>query len=405
MTYSEAIDWIYSTQNFGIKLGLDTSTELLAQFLAFPKHDTKVIHVAGTNGKGSTCALIDSLARSQGLRVGLFTSPHLVDFRERFRVNGEMISEETTAKYLTEIKELVENWEHHPTFFEIALALGMKFFREINCELIVLETGMGGRLDATTAVPADLCVLTPIGMDHSEWLGETLAEVAGEKAGIIVSEAPVISAVQEKAASRAIAVQANRMRAPLTVVTEPVLSYSVGLAGAHQRENAALALEALHELGIEMRYDSVRDGLANVVWPGRFEVLSTSPLIVLDGAHNSHAAHVLVRTWKENYGDLKPTVIFGATERKDLGEVIEALAEIAGKFIFSPIDSSRSIQFSDLLDLKALDKDNIDEAKNMCDAFKVAEGEKLPILITGSLYLLGEYYAFARNVEHIPTRQ
>ena len=151
MTYSEAIDWIYSTQNFGIKLGLEAPTELLAQFLAFPERETKVIHVAGTNGKGSTCAIIDSLARSHGLKTGLFTSPHLVDFRERFRVNGEMISEEKTASYLSELKELVTDWEHHPTFFEIVLVLGMKFYREMGCELIILETGMGGRLDATTA--------------------------------------------------------------------------------------------------------------------------------------------------------------------------------------------------------------------------------------------------------------
>jgi len=354
MTYSEAIDWIYSTQNFGIKLGLDAPAELLAQFLAYPKHDTKVIHVAGTNGKGSTCALIDSLARNHGLRTGLFTSPHLVDFRERFRVDGSMISEEVTAEYLTEIKELVSDWEHHPTFFEIVLAIGMKYFRDMDCELIVLETGMGGRLDATTVVPADICVLTPIGMDHSQWLGDSLKEIAGEKAGIIVSESPVISAVQDKEAARVIAVQANRMRAPLTVVNEPVGAYRIGLTGTHQRENAALALEALHKLGVELRYDTVKTGLADVEWPGRFEVYSTEPLLVLDGAHNPHAAEVLVKTWKEQYGGLRPIVIFGAVESKDLGGVLECLVEIAEKFIFTPIQSPRSIEYSDMKGYSAM---------------------------------------------------
>ena len=405
MKYSEAIDWIYSTQNFGIKLGLDAPAELLAQFLAFPNYETKVIHVAGTNGKGSTCAFIDSLARNHGYRTGLFTSPHLMDFRERFRVNGEMISKEITVDYLTEIRELVSDWEHHPTFFEIVLAVGMKYFRQMECELIVLETGMGGRLDATTAVPADVCVLTPIGMDHSQWLGETLEEIAGEKAGIIISEAPVISAVQDKKATRVIAVQANRMRAPLTVVTDPVGSYSVGLAGVHQRENAALALEALHQLGVEMRYDAVKRGLVDVEWLGRFEVFSKDPLIVLDGAHNPHAADVLIKTWKEQYGDVKPIVIFGATESKDLEGVLERLVEIAEKIIFTPIQSQRSIEYSDIRGFDVMTGVDLVSAENLSDAFVIAERENFPILLSGSLYLLGEYYAHSQNLEHIPTSQ
>ncbi len=405
MTYSEAIDWIYSTQNFGIKLGLDAPTELLAQFLAFPKRETKVIHVAGTNGKGSTCALIDSLARSHGVRTGLFTSPHLVDFRERFRVNGEMISEELTAGYLTQIRDMVSDWEHHPTFFELALAVGMKYFCEMNCELIVLETGMGGRLDATTAVPADICVLTPIGMDHSQFLGDTLAKIAGEKAGIIVSDAPVVSAVQEKEASRVIAVQANKMRAPLSVVTETVQSYSVGLAGEHQRENAALALESLYLLGVELRYDAVRDGLSNVDWPGRFEIVSAEPITILDGAHNPHAAAALVETWREYYGDLKPTIIFGAIESKDLGGVLDCLTSITEKIIFTPIDSPKTVQFSDVQDLDSMKGVDLVKVDNIQEALDIVKLKNRPMLITGSLYLLGEYKAYVRNVEHVPTSQ
>lgn len=405
MIYSEAIEWIYSTQNFGIKLGLDAPAELLAQFLAFPTRTTKVIHVAGTNGKGSTCALIDSLARSHGVRTGLFTSPHLVDFRERFQVQGEMISEEETAMYLTQIRNLVSDWEHHPTFFEIALALGMKFFRDKECELIVLETGMGGRLDATTAVPADLYVLTPIAMDHAQWLGDSLAEIAGEKAGIIVSDMPVISSLQDKAAARVIAETANRMRAPLTVVTEPVEVYGVGLAGAHQRENAALALESLHQLGVEMRYDSVKDGLANVEWPGRFELVSDSPVTVIDGAHNPHAAEILVRTWREQYGEEKPVVIFGAVESKDLSGVLACIGEIAQKIIFTPIDSPKSIEFSDVEGIPELEDLEILQATDIKDAFSITCGQNVSIMITGSLYLVGEYKALIKNEQHYPTSQ
>lgn len=405
MTYSEAIEWIYSTQNFGIKLGLEASEELLAQFLAFPTRETKVIHVAGTNGKGSTCAFIDSVARAHGMKTGLFTSPHLVDFRERFRVLGEMISEQETAKYLTELRELVSDWEVHPTFFEIALALGMKFFRDKECELIVLETGMGGRLDATTAVPADVCVITPIGMDHTQWLGTTLAEIAGEKAGIIVSDAPVVTSVQDKAASKVIAERANRMRAPLTVVTEPVGVYGVGLPGSHQRENAALALSALNILGVDMRYDSVKDGLANVVWAGRFEVTSESPLTVIDGAHNPHAAEILVRTWKEQYGEMKPILIFGAIESKDLTGVMSYLSAIVETIIFTPINSPRSIQFADVE--KVIDHQNnkLLQASDLKHALSIAEEKNLPILITGSLYLLGEYKALIQDTHHYSTSQ
>jgi len=182
VNYQEALEWLYSTQLFGIKLGLDGPRKLLREFLAFPTHRTQVIHVAGTNGKGSTCAMIDSLGRSLALRTGLFTSPHLVDYRERIRVSGGEITEERTAQLLSELKDLVSDWDHHPTFFELTLALAMRHFRESNCELIILETGMGGRLDATTVVPADVCVLTPIALDHTKWLGLTITEIAQEKA-------------------------------------------------------------------------------------------------------------------------------------------------------------------------------------------------------------------------------
>ena len=155
MTYSEALEWLYSTQNFGIKLGLDAPKKLLRQFLANPSRNTKVVHVAGTNGKGSTCAMVDSLARATGMRCGLFTSPHLIDFCERIQVNGEMIPEAKVLEHLISLKAMVADWPQHPTFFEITLVIAMKYFKEMECELIILETGMGGRLDATTAVPAE----------------------------------------------------------------------------------------------------------------------------------------------------------------------------------------------------------------------------------------------------------
>ena len=282
MNYRQAIDWLFATQMFGIKLGLDGARHLLKEFLAYPAHGTRVIHVAGTNGKGSTCAMIESIARACGQRCGLFTSPHLIDFRERIQVAGGQIPQDTCAAMLTELRDLCARMDPHPTFFEISLALAMRWFRERGCELIVLETGMGGRLDATTAVPADICVITPIGLDHMQYLGGTLAAIAAEKAGIFVTGKPVVAAAQADVVRSVLEKEANEARAPLEFVAEPLLGYPIALAGSHQQWNAALAVTALHRLGLPLHTDSVRHGLAHLAWPGRFEQIR--PGVVLDGA-------------------------------------------------------------------------------------------------------------------------
>ncbi|HEV3409005.1 MAG TPA: Mur ligase family protein, partial [Chthoniobacterales bacterium] len=203
MTYAEALGWLYGLQRFGIKLGLENIRRLL-RALNVPAPEQRVIHVAGTNGKGSVCAMIDSILQAAGYSSGLFTSPHLVTFRERIQVNGEMISEDEVAAGLTSIRETVREWDPHPTFFEIATALGLAHFKRAACEFIVLETGMGGRLDATNAVAPIVSVITPIDYDHEKWLGHTLPEIAAEKAGIIKSGVPVISAAQKEEAAAVI---------------------------------------------------------------------------------------------------------------------------------------------------------------------------------------------------------
>jgi dihydrofolate synthase/folylpolyglutamate synthase len=185
LNYQDSIDWLYSTQTFGIKLGLENASRLLDE-LGIPAGlaGRKIIHVAGTNGKGSVCAFSERILRDGGLRTGLFTSPHLVTYRERIRVNGELIPSGTVADLLTRIRGMVFEWEHHPTFFEISLGVAMRWFCDRDCEVIVLETGMGGRLDATNALPADVSVITSIPLDHEQWLGDTIRKVATEKAEI-----------------------------------------------------------------------------------------------------------------------------------------------------------------------------------------------------------------------------
>lgn len=387
MNYREAIDWLFSTQTFGIKLGLDGPRQLLREFLAFPEHGVQVIHVAGTNGKGSTCAMIESIARATGSRCGLFTSPHLIDYRERIQVNGVHIPEEDCAAMLTELRGICEGFEHHPTFFEITLALAMRWFRNRRCELIILETGMGGRLDATTAVPADVCVITPIGMDHQQWLGDTLAAIAREKAGIFVEGKPAVSSPQEPEARAVLEKEANQRRSPLDFIREPLLGYTPAISGEHQRWNAALAVEALHLARFPLNSDVIRQGLNKVKWPGRFERIR--PNIILDGAHNPHAAASLADTWREIYRNEKATLIFGAVCAKDIRGVLRLLSPIAARILFCPVDSPRATPVEELVAALPDEAPPHSSHKDLKSAIQAAKTHDQPTLIAGSLFLVG----------------
>ncbi|MFM8364815.1 MAG: bifunctional folylpolyglutamate synthase/dihydrofolate synthase, partial [Verrucomicrobiota bacterium] len=195
MTLQEALDWLHGSQATGIKLGLENTHRLLAA-LDHPERKTKFLHVAGTNGKGSVCAMLDSVLRRAGFRTGLYTSPHLVDFRERVRVDGKMIPAEAVANGLSRLREAVRDWEHGPTFFELSTVLALDHFAREGCEIVVLETGMGGRLDSTNAVTPLVSTITPVDLDHREWLGDTIEKIAFEKAGIIKPGIPVVCSPQ-----------------------------------------------------------------------------------------------------------------------------------------------------------------------------------------------------------------
>ena len=396
VNYQEALDWLYATQTFGIKLGLEGPTRLLREFLAFPSHRTKVIHVAGTNGKGSTCAMIDALGQGLALRSGLFTSPHLIDYRERVRVNGLEITKEKTANLLTELRELVADWEHHPTFFELTLALGMRHFRDLDCDLIVLETGMGGRLDATTAIPADVCVLTPISLDHTKWLGSTLDEIAREKAAIAIKGKPILSSPQDPEAEKAIRQITNQTQAPLTFVKSPLLGYSLSLSGEHQKQNAALACEAIVAAGLHLSFDVVQHALQNIQWPGRFEKINET--LILDAAHNPHAAEALVKTWQTEFPKKKAVIIFGSVEDKSTDAVLSKLSEIAKEFHFVPVNSHRGLApESHAVEVKSV------VHSDLTSALDATNGR--PTLLTGSLFLLGEAKALLSKNKFRTTSQ
>ena len=394
MNYREALAWLYSLQRFGIKLGLENIRQLIAA-LHVDLAGARVIHVAGTNGKGSVCAMIDSICRAQKYRTGLFTSPHLVTFRERVRVNGEMISEEAVAAALTKIRDLVADWQPHPTFFEIATALALKYFSEAKIDIIILETGMGGRLDATNAMSSNVSVITRIDLDHQKWLGDSLEKIAFEKAGIIKPGVPVVSAPQKKDVETVLRKRAAECGSPLQFVTAPHEQHPIALRGAYQKENAALAVAALHAAKIDIDGSASGRGLSSVDWPARFQKWDGRTII--DGAHNPAAAHILVETWRENFGDQRATLILAILSDKDAKGICEALAPI-GEFVLLPkIRSQRATDPQMLADVVVDLGLKSELCETFADALPKAQSRPAPILITGSLHFAGEALAYLRG--------
>lgn len=391
-SYREALSWLYGTQRFGIKLGLQNVQRLLGE-LKLPGKDQRIIHIAGTNGKGSVCAMIDSICRAQGYRTGLFTSPHLVSYRERIQVNGDMIPEEDVAAGLTAIRQQIQDWDPHPTFFEITTALALDHFQKRNCELVVLETGLGGRLDATNAVTPVVSVITPIGYDHQAWLGNTLEEIAGEKAGIIKPNIPVVSAGQEPAAAQVIRARASECGAPLEFVTA---SYSLGplnLAGAHQKQNASLAIAALRASGIAVDQRSIASGLASVRWPARFQ--RWDERTVIDGAHNPAGAQVLAQTWRGQFGDDRATIILAVLRDKDAAGILRALAPIAARVILPRVRTERAVPPGEVEQILSAITPALQHstAPSLSTALDSARATPDRILLTGSLHFAGEALA------------
>lgn len=383
MTWDDGLAWIYSTRETNIKFGLEKTHRLL-DALGRPEKNLRFLHVAGTNGKGSVCAMLDAILRRSGYKVGLFTSPHLMDFRERIRVDGKMISRSVAADGLSRIKVAIEEWESGPTFFEIATILALDYFAAQGCDFVVLETGMGGRLDSTNAVTPLVSVVTPIAMDHMSWLGDTLPEIAGEKAGIIKSGVPVVSSLQDPEAASVLASKALDVGSVLEFVSEPWAEV-VALAGSHQRWNAALAVAAVKAAGIACASECISDALASVSWPARFQFLSER--LVLDGAHNLHSARALVETWREVFQEERATVVFGALQDKEYAGMLEVLSGIASDFVFVPVRNDRSASVESFSSF-ALAPSTL--AADLRTAMELALSGSRPVLVTGSLYLAGE---------------
>jgi dihydrofolate synthase / folylpolyglutamate synthase len=407
LNYKQALAWLYGLQRFGVKLGLENIRRLIAECCSgvCVKHPAlgtsactlKVIHVAGTNGKGSVCAMIDSICRAQGYRTGLFISPHLVTFRERIRINGEMISEDAVADGLSTIRDLIADWDPHPTFFEVTTALALKHFSDSKLDVVILETGLGGRLDATNAIQSTVSVITPVDLDHEKWLGHTLAEIACEKAGIIKSRVPVVSAPQRSEGERVIRARVTESCAPLQLVNEAYDRSPVALRGQHQKMNAALAIAAIRAANIHVAEKAIVRGLAAIGWPARFQ--NWDDRTIIDGAHNPSAARVLAQTWCEVFGCQKATVMLAVLSDKDLRGICEALAPITESVLLPKIRSERAAAPEEVAKVVS----NITPplpysiTPTIGKALTHARAKPNPILITGSLHFAGEVLAHLRG--------
>jgi len=400
MNYPDALTWLYGTQMHGIKPGLRNIRRLLKTLHVHVESDGEpwYVHVAGTNGKGSVCAMLDSMLRAAGRRTGLFTSPHLVDFRERIRHNGKMIPEAELSARITQIRDIIADWDHSPTFFEITTALALGWFQDVGTEVAVLETGMGGRFDATNVVIPAVSVITPIYLDHQEWLGETLPEIAMQKAGIIKRGVPVISAWQRDEVLGIIGHMALQREAPLNVVISPMGGLEIGLVGTHQRWNAALAVHTLQLTKLRVPDEAVIKGLRDVQWPGRFQQLKNG--VILDGAHNPAAARRLLETWRETFGGEPATLIIGVLADKDITAMCEALLPLAGRVITVPVRSDRSTTADQLCAcFKQLSPELVcSTAKDFASALALACEDSRRVLVTGSLFLIGEALAHCSNL-------
>ncbi len=409
MSYNETINYLYNLQKHGIKFGLSNISRLMSA-LDNPHESFLSIHVAGTNGKGSTSAIIASILKTAGLKVGLFTSPHIVSFTERIRVNSKEITEEEVVSLTDEIRKKISSFgklrmhsepvELSPTFFEVVTAMTLLYFKRKNIDIVVIEVGMGGRLDATNIITPEVSVITNISYDHREFLGDTLKEIANEKAGIIKKGIPVVSSLQNVEAEDVIKTVADEKGSPLFIYgkdfkgilkssnlegitfdyfdrTTILENLFLSLVGEHQLVNSCIAIKAAiialkgcyrlqvascrskdekhSTFNVHHLTNFVRDGLKNVKWPGRLEIVRKDPPILIDGAHNPAAAIALSKALEKNFlGRYKRIIlILGIMGDKDIKGIMEPLLPLASEIILTSPDYERAASPARLADIAA----------------------------------------------------
>lgn len=418
MTYENALKKIHSLLSFGARPGLDRILTLLDR-MGNPQDKLKYIHVAGTNGKGSTCAMLSSVLVASGYKTGLFISPYITDFRERIQINNKMISKETLANAVEETFPLIEKLQSEGiiiTEFEYVNAIEFYIHANENCDVVVLETGMGGLLDCTNVINPPLCsVITTIGLDHTAVLGDTIEKIAEQKCGIIKSGSIAVTSKQTEKAMSVIELTAEKLRVPLiksksvkiNVLSETlegsVFEYSsrkihLNLAGKHQLENAKTALAAIESVRrrelLEITDEDISIGFAKAVNPARFELLSKNPIVILDGAHNPNGIEALKNAVSNFLDGEKITCVMGMLADKDIDSSIKLLDGIFESVYTVPVDNPRAISSVELAQkCKGYFKNvtSFDSAEKAFDsAFEDAKKNGGAVLICGSLYLAGE---------------
>jgi dihydrofolate synthase/folylpolyglutamate synthase len=419
MTYRDALARLGEARRFGMKLGLELMREL-ADELGRPQDKLRLIHIAGTNGKGSTAAFLESCLRAAGHRVGLYTSPHLISVRERVQIDRSAISEDDFAAAFARVLAAAAARNLEATFFELLTALALDHFARAPVDWIVWETGLGGALDATNIVTPEASIITNIGLDHMIYLGNTVREIAQEKAGIIKPGVPSITAAEGEALE-VITAAACENNAPLIRIPADFPAedagganglqharlnghdFVLGLAGPHQVTNAACALAALRVIAPDVSREEMADGLRRARWPGRFEVVSTAPTVVVDGAHNVPAMRMLVATWRAFLGRTAPEdrpvhLVFGAVSDKDAAAMVNELLPLVGQVSVVRLDHERSADPQQLASLFAGRPvrvyASVREVVNQLRAGAASQG---PVLVTGSLFLAGEFLAAWRG--------
>jgi dihydrofolate synthase/folylpolyglutamate synthase len=412
MNYPDSVRFLYALGNEvkTAKLGLERIGVLL-EALGHPEQACRIVHVAGTNGKGSTCAMIESGLRAAGYRTGLFTSPHLIEPTERIRIAGRPVEvgqftqafEQVHACAETLLRE--ERIDLHPTYFESVTAMAMLVFRDCGVEFAVLEVGLGGRLDATNVVTPELCVVTPVDYDHEAYLGKSLESIAGEKAGILKPGVPAVFAAQRVEAAGVLSARAAALGVVVTHSSDVPISgitlhargsdfmwegspVNCPLAGEHQVENARTAIAALQHLGIAPA--AIRRGIAETRWPGRLERVSENPEIILDGAHNPAGARALADYLDRFYEPRHVWLIYGAMRDKAVEEIAAILFPRAGHVIVTAPAQARALRPESIQDLA--DHDCIQVAEDIREAIALTggAGREDAIFVTGSLFLVGE---------------
>lgn len=427
MTIETALEWIHSRLKFNIRPGL-TRIEALLKLLGNPEKELSMLHIAGTNGKGSTVAFTRGILEQLGLTVATFTSPFIETFGERMAINGHPIPDEKLIKYVEQLKPLVEEMDKDErlagiTEFEIITALAFRYFADEHVDVALIEVGLGGLLDSTNVIQPVATAITTIGMDHMDILGDTLEKIAAQKAGIIKPDTPLVTG---KIADEALAViaeiaqtnQAKHYQYSIDYQVEilenerfnykddeiHLLNLEKSLLGLHQIDNAALAVKLTmvyaHKVGLSPSEEAIREGLRRTFWPARMEEVSQAPLTLLDGAHNVHAMQRLLENLKNEFSGRKITILFSALVTKDITEMIKMLQTVDNsKLILTTFDYPKALK---LEDFAYLEKENVrlaEDWKSTYAALKENLHKDDVLLMTGSLYFMSQIRAYILESE------